>query len=781
MRFFSSVLVFFAALVWASAFIYLSFNVQDILEGFSLLAIGTVSSFVLAYWARLIKRNYRLHDRFKFLQNGIASLAPTIESLIFDNNGKVVWTTHPNAYPTITEFTRKLFMRINSTEKTKEIRRAIEEREWCDILFCSGGNGLGQDQKWWTYSQAPFDKNSFIIIVKDVTPHFDAYHHLKHNYQQLEKFLDEAPFGIFYTSGQGKILGANTTFCEWLDIPQAQLIGRKIGEFIKESDGYKGIARVINKSGSSFRAILFKPNMDPQTKFTPSIICKFEAATAFVHEDILHDSDVLYQDAAIPAITLNYTGIITSCNAAFSAILGDTSVKGEFSQLINASQREEVVKKLEKAFDQRTPITPFEIRLDGDKLQATVYASRPYLKGHHQEILIQFIDISEQKRLEDQFIQSQKMQAVGQLAGGIAHDFNNLLTAMIGYSDLLLQRYLPNDPSYTDVMQIKQNANRAANLVRQLLAFSRRQTLQPKVVNITDHLVEISTLLRRLIGAGIELKMSHARDLWPVKVDVGQFEQVIINLAVNARDAMKGGGVLTILTSNLQLLKQQRHGHDLIPKGEYITIEVIDTGNGIDPENLPYIFEPFFSTKEVGEGTGLGLSTVYGIVKQTGGFVLVDSKVNVGTTFKIFLPRHIGTIENDSIKIDQPVSDLTGRGKILLVEDEDAVRMFSARALREKGYDVIEAASGDAALQLVKEGQEFDLLVTDVVMPKMDGPTLCKKIRDIYPEAKTIFISGYTEDTFRKNLDSDANIHFLPKPFTLKDLALKVKEVLGSD
>lgn len=779
MRFFHSVLVFIAALIWAAAFIYLSLNVQDILEGFSLLALGTISSFVLAYWARLIHRNQRLYDRFRFLQTGIASLAPTIESVIFDNKGKVVWTTHPNAYPNLAEFSRKLFLRIQSAEKREQIHQAINQRERCDILFCGGGNGLGQDQKWWTYNQAPFDKNSTIIIVKDVTPHFSAYHQLKKNYQQLEKFLDEAPFAIFYTSGQGKILGANQTLCQWLDLEQDDLIGCNIADFIKESDGYKGLVKVVNKNGPSFKALLFKPAIDPQTRLRPSILCKFETSVTFMQEENI--SDAVFIDAAIPAVTLNHLGLITSGNSAFNAILGESQAKGEFSRLVHPGQRDNVTHKLQKAFDQRSPISPFEICFDHDKLQATVYASRPYQKGYHEEILLQFIDISEQKRLEDQFIQSQKMQAVGQLAGGIAHDFNNLLTAMIGYSDLLLQRYLPSDPSYTDVMQIRQNANRAANLVRQLLAFSRRQTLQPKVINITDHLVELSTLLRRLIGAGIELRMPHERDLWPVKADAGQFEQVIINLVVNARDAMKGGGILTIKTSNTQLLKQQRYGHDLIPKGEYISIKVIDTGHGISAENLAYIFEPFFSTKEVGEGTGLGLSTVYGIVKQTGGFVLVDSQVGQGTTFNILLPRYAGVIEDETIKTEQQINDLTGGGKVLLVEDEDAVRMFSARALREKGYEVIEAASGEVALNLVKEGQNFDLLVTDVVMPKMDGPTLCKKIRDIYPDARTIFISGYTEDTFRKDLDSDANIHFLPKPFTLKDLALKVKEVLGSE
>jgi two-component system cell cycle sensor histidine kinase/response regulator CckA len=260
-----------------------------------------------------------------------------------------------------------------------------------------------------------------------------------------------------------------------------------------------------------------------------------------------------------------------------------------------------------------------------------------------------------------------------------------------------------------------------------------------------------------------------------------QLEQVIINLAVNARDAMPVGGALSILTSNLHLSQQQQHRHDLIPPGDYVMIEVVDTGTGIAPDHLEFIFEPFFSTKEVGEGTGLGLSTVYGIVKQTGGFVLVESIVDQGSTFKILLPKHVGGAEQEAPPPqEQSLSDLTGVGTILLVEDEDAVRMFSARALREKGYRVIEADSGESALDLVKQGEKFDVLVTDVVMPKMDGPTLSKRIRDIYPDTKTIFISGYTEDTFRKNLDHNTKIHFLPKPFTLKDLATKVKEVLTS-
>jgi two-component system cell cycle sensor histidine kinase/response regulator CckA len=403
-------------------------------------------------------------------------------------------------------------------------------------------------------------------------------------------------------------------------------------------------------------------------------------------------------------------------------------------------------------------------------------------------LMLHFIDVTEQKNLEIQFAQSQKMQAVGQLAGGVAHDFNNLLTAMIGFCDLLLMRFRPGDPSFADIMQIKQNANRAANLVRQLLAFSRQQTLQPRIIDITDVLVELSHLLRRLIGENIELKVVHGRDLGLAKVDQGQLEQVIINLAVNARDAMQGGGTLTIRTANINQASAMRRGHEIMPAGNYVLIEVSDTGIGIAKEHLARIFEPFFSTKEVGSGTGLGLSTVYGIVKQTGGFIFVDSAPGRGANFQIYLPRHqltdaaaINTRAGDMTEV-LPPKDLTGVGTVMLVEDEDPVRIFGARALRNKGYKVLEAKSGEAALELIQTADgPIDLLITDVVMPNMDGPALIREVREIHPDMKVIFISGYTEDSFRQRLDTDSDIHFLPKPFSLKQLAGKVKEVISGE
>jgi two-component system cell cycle sensor histidine kinase/response regulator CckA len=345
----------------------------------------------------------------------------------------------------------------------------------------------------------------------------------------------------------------------------------------------------------------------------------------------------------------------------------------------------------------------------------------------------------------------------------------------------MLQRHKPGDASFADIMQIKQNANRAASLVRQLLAFSRRQALQPRLLNVTDSLAELSNLLRRLLGETIELKMVHGRQLGLVRVDPGQFDQVIINLAVNARDAMPGGGTLTIRTNPVTVDQPIQRGPELMPAGDYVLIEVADTGTGIPRENLGRIFEPFFSTKEVGAGTGLGLSTVYGIVRQTDGFIFVESELGQGASFTIYLPR----VEADPAAETKPAlpaaetnADLTGSGTILLVEDEDAVRLFGARALKNKGYRVLEARSGEQALDVLRGDEPIDVLISDVVMPGMDGVTLARLVRMERPAMRIILMSGYSEDVARNGIDPADRIHFLPKPFSLKQLAGAVKMVM---
>ncbi|MGA7809214.1 response regulator, partial [Bradyrhizobium sp.] len=347
----------------------------------------------------------------------------------------------------------------------------------------------------------------------------------------------------------------------------------------------------------------------------------------------------------------------------------------------------------------------------------------------------------------------------------------------------------PTDPSFQDIMQIKQNATRAATLVRQLLAFSRRQTLRPQVLDLGDELSDLTMLLRRLIGEKVKLDFVHGRDLWPVKVDVSQFEQVIVNLAVNARDAMPDGGRLTVRTANVSALDSIQLAHKGMPAADYVRIDIQDTGTGIPADIRDKIFEPFFSTKEVGKGTGLGLSTVYGIIKQTGGFVYVDSEEGKGTSFHIFLPRHVVEQEVEAPATNgaareapagaKPRADMTGQGTILLVEDEEGLRSLNARGLRSRGYSVIEASNGIEAMEALEEKEgAIDLVVSDVVMPEMDGPTLLKAMRERNPELKIIFVSGYAEDAFEKSLPENQQFSFLPKPFTLSQLVAAVKETM---
>jgi two-component system cell cycle sensor histidine kinase/response regulator CckA len=475
---------------------------------------------------------------------------------------------------------------------------------------------------------------------------------------------------------------------------------------------------------------------------------------------------------------------IGDCNAAFRELVADEEAPGKpFMDFVADSGRDVILREFQSILDGRSSAKSCEVRFKGEREGvASVFAGRlEDDDGRITGLVLLAIDATEQKNLEAQLAQSQKMDAVGQLAGGIAHDFNNVLTAMIGFCDLLLQRHRPGDQSFADIMQIKQNANRAAALVRQLLAFSRQQTLQPRLLNVTEVLAELSNLLRRLLGEKTELNMVHGRDLGLVKSDQGQLEQVIINLAVNARDAMSSGGRLTIKTRNVQSDKpRQAHG-EVMPAGEYVQISIRDTGVGIPAENFARIFEPFFTTKEVGSGTGLGLSTVYGIVKQTGGYLFVDSPgEGKGAVFDIYFRRqHADTAAADRGVPDEIAADLTGGGTVLLVEDEDPVRLFSARALRNKGYKVIEAKTGEAALELLPGG-EFDLLVTDMVMPRVDGSQVIREARKQIPDLPVICISGYTEESVLKEVESLDNLRFLSKPFSLKQLAGAVKESIDS-
>jgi len=398
-------------------------------------------------------------------------------------------------------------------------------------------------------------------------------------------------------------------------------------------------------------------------------------------------------------------------------------------------------------------------------------------------VLLLLKDNSEEAKLKRQIAQATKMQVVGQLAGGVAHDFNNILTAIIGHCDLMLMRHTPGDSDYDDIQQIKSNSNRAAGLTRQLLAFSRQQTLRPQVLQLPDVVSEVSHLLKRLLGETVKLVVKHGRDLGPVRADPGQLEQVIVNLAVNARDAMvsQGGGTLTIQTYAVRADQVAELGSEILPIADYSALSVTDTGCGIAPGVLGKVFEPFFTTKEVGKGTGLGLSTVYGIVKQSGGFIFADSKPGEGTRFIIYLPAH--REEASAAKprrLAKPKEhELWGTGTVLLVEDEPMVRGVAERALTRHGYTVITAENGEEALEVLARGEEIVLLISDVVMPAMDGPTMVREARKSRPDLKILFMSGYAEEQLRNSIDID-NVAFLPKPFSVQELAEATRRAMAA-
>ncbi|KAA6404705.1 ATP-binding protein [Candidatus Tokpelaia sp.] len=508
-----------------------------------------------------------------------------------------------------------------------------------------------------------------------------------------------------------------------------------------------------------------------------------------------------------------------SDTAAFPPETGQNRAKREiirFFAAIAEPERERVMQAVNVAFTTGAgPAAPLDVVLPGEEtryIRLYITPVRADSRGH-EAVIVSVVEITRQRALEQQMEHSQKMQAVGQLAGGIAHDFNNVLTAIIMSCDLLLGSHRSSDPSHPDIINIKNNAGRAASLVRQLLAFSRRQTLRPEILDLTDMLADLRLLVVRLAGDSVRLKIEHGQSLWAVKADQAELERVIMNLVANARDAMPQGGDLIIRTDNISRAESRNLPYQAFEPGDYVLIEVADSGGGIAPEIMEKIFDPFFTTKEVGKGTGLGLSMVYGIVSQTGGYIYCRSAVGEGTVFSIYLPRYIarqnmmpdsvfaaasgaagsplpgqtaaggqyGLLTQSGIKLPkaEKAIDLSGSANVLLVEDEDAVRMGGVKALQSRGYTVFEAASGVEALRIIKERQgAIDIVVSDVVMPEMDGPTLLKELQQFYPNIKFIFVSGYAQEAFAKNLPENADFAFLAKPFSLKQLAGTVKTML---
>ena len=627
--------------------------------------------------------------------------------------------------------------------------------------------------------------------------------------QYIISYLDHAPAGFFSTDQDGRIVYVNATLATWLGLDlekttdgslklsdMASPAGRQIIMGVAPEAGQERTdvfdIDLLARTGQSVPVrIIHRTDFDGEGRQKPSrsLVLRREhgeTATGGAHQAELQLSR-LVNNAPIGIARVNGQGKVTNANVAFLRLSPAAKRGANLVSLAAASYRKALQETLASVQGGNSGVIPVDVALEGEQSRSVqMFVVPAESDGTDKEAIVYAVETTEHRALEIQFAQSQKMQAIGQLAGGVAHDFNNVLTAIIGFSDLLLARHRPTDPAFADIMNIKQNANRAANLVRQLLAFSRRQTLRPEILSLTDAISDLGNLLGRLLGEKVGLKVIHGREVGLVKIDVNQFEQVIVNLAVNARDAMPSGGTLTVRTANVTLDESRSISPEHMPPGEYVLCEVEDSGTGMPKDMLEKIYEPFFSTKEVGKGTGLGLSTVYGIIKQTGGFIFCESEVGKGTKFRIYLPRHYRAPDSEEVESrpeerNGKKQDLTGKGTILLVEDEDAVRAFASRALASRGYEVLEADSGETALKVYAENEaKIDLVLSDVVMPEMDGPTLLKELRRRGATTKVVFISGYAEDAFEKNLEGQTDFAFLPKPFSLKQLAEAVKEAMNS-
>ncbi len=699
-------------------------------------------------------------------------------------------------------------------QAAREGRRTGEEMRLSPAL--EGGREFG----WYRVRVRPLDRPgaraATLWSVADVTHERERQENVFQELQHAIDYLDHAPAGFFSVAPDGSVVYMNATLAAWLDHDLAKVGsgGLRLGDIVPASvvsmltliDGRPGEARtetidldLARRGGQSLPVRLHhRIAFGADGKPGPSRTLVLNRSAGETVGEGQRAAEVrfarFFNSTPLAIATLDGQNRIVRSNPSFLRLFGSPSRSGAGGlpavlDYVVAGDRPRVETAAKAAAAGQVETAPLDVALEGGR-QARLWLSpvedhEPAAGEDRESAILYGLDTTEQRQLEQQFAQASKMQAVGQLAGGVAHDFNNVLQAIIGYSDLLLASHRPTDPSFQDIMQIKQNANRAASLVRQLLAFSRRQTLRPEVVRLGEAVSDLSLLLRRLLGERVQLDLRQGRDLWFVKADVNQLEQVVINLAVNARDAMPDGGTVSIATANVDAEAAARLDLTGMPAADYVKIAVGDTGTGIPPDILDQIFEPFFTTKELGKGTGLGLSTVFGIVKQSGGFVYVDSTVGQGTTFSIYLPRHIPEPEPEVEAKPESApkaraTDLTGQGTILLVEDEDAVRAVNSRALTARGYTVLEAASGVEAVAIVEaRGEPVDLVVSDVVMPEMDGPTLLGELRKRDPGIRFVFVSGYAEDAFAKHLPEGEVFTFLPKPFSLKQLVETVKQAIG--
>ena len=799
-----------------------------------LASIGVFSLFAFACRILRVRATYRDNPLIKAVVDGTSEAV-----VVTAKDGRVVYANP--AYLDLIEATngkeippveRAFIGDADASEAIyRLLRGAREGRQLEEEVRVTGMKG--RPARWLRFRIRPLggDKRAGLLTVwwlADVTRERERQENVFQELQHAIDYLDHAPAGFFSVNHKGEVVYLNATLANWLDHDLAQVGsgGLKLGEIIA-GDGAALLTTLPAAPGEVKTEVL---DLDLRTRGGGTVPVRVLHNVAYGADGLPGASRTLvlnrgrddrsdpqraaeirfmrfFHHTPMAIATIDKHGGVVRTNPLFARLFhgagGGEAKDRSILAAVAPRDREALQGAIRQAALGKTETAPVDAMLaDESERFGRFYVTAIEEEERDQESAIVYaLETTAQRELENKVTQQQKMELVGQLAGGIAHDFNNVLSAIMMETDFLLNAHKPTDPSFGDIMQIKQNANRAASLVRHLLAFSRKQTLRPQVLDIGEALSDLTMLLRRLIGEKVALEVVHGRDLWPVKVDISQFEQVIVNLAVNARDAMPNGGRLTVHTSNVTAQESVRFNAKGMPAADYVLVEVADTGVGIPPNIIAKIFEPFFSTKEVGKGTGLGLSTVYGIIKQTGGFVYVDSVEHEGTVFRIFLPRHVASAQDVAAERDDfsaapsptgapalpdrklPDSvDLTGQGTILLVEDEEGLRQLNARGLASRGYTVLEAGNGIEAIEMLEKSEgDVDLVVSDVVMPEMDGPTLLRELRRRNPSLKIIFVSGYAEDAFQKHLPADGEqFTFLAKPFTLKQLVNAVKETIAA-
>lgn len=752
--------------------------------------------------------------RSSFESSNSYSLISSTEGEVFYTDPKINHDSLPSSLKNLDEIDLVLGLANVPHSMHQQIRDDIFDRG-----FSRWGNAY---QKLY-----PYDIESYIAL-KRVSSTLQIAHkelvivkNIKTPAEALENYLDHLNISYYELEPNGEIIECSKFFAKTLGYKRVNLINNymKFQELIDldgSMDNILSSARGVSGLLGNWQGFLkLKSNYNEKISFfifhkaelssygnikkirgyaikliDPSImLAKRESEQGWID----YSWHCFFENSPYPVAIVNKDGSVSKINHAFEDMLHlDRNSSKNFFDFFERDDYESLLSEFKRVWDPKLLPKPVKnVRSVGSGKIFDVYMGKILnLKGDTISLMVRVADVTSQKELQDNLSHAQRMQTIGQLVGSVAHDFNNLLTAIAGFCDLLFLKHPLGDPSFAHIMQIQQNADRAANLVKRLLAFSRKQTMQLSTVNLVDLFSDFTTLIKRLVGNDIKLHMEIDPNLWHVKVDPVQIEQVILNLVVNAHQASKGeDGNLSIRVKNELIKKPSTYLSNFytpdineIPSpGEYVVIEVEDDGLGISKDIIGKIFEPFFTTKIEKSGTGLGLSTVYGIIRQSEGYIYVKSEVNVGTTFRIMLKKYAAPNRVAKLEKAQPEKNFDiAKGCIALIEDEDSVRLFTKNVLVSRGYEVIEYSSAKEAYGKMDEFiDNIDLIVSDVMMPEMNGPTLITEVKKRRPAIKVIFISGYAEEAFTEEYGADRDFNFLPKPFSLKQLLDKVREVLA--